>query len=950
MKEETMIKKHRFKKALLSLLLILLLLSSCSAGSGDNNGNENGGEEMNGRETLYDKSCEIMLIPSQDPGSRAAAHSLAKALNDGILDTGRAFVGNLYIDGNYPYQIIMGYVPEREASVEAYRLLSEMPTPDSVSDARCLIYADSGTVAFAYDTNESSSYQPVERIVEDFVSGYVTGKEQISLEHGVVMTTTYDVNALQAEADRRRSEEMWEVLSQVIEDKDVVSSLRAFFENMFDDRVMTLIGNLYDPASGLFYASTSGKRAEGIYPNPEASNQALGYLESVLDIPGKLKDYLPDIVGYKIIYYVKSIQDEDGDFYIPQIKKNDILPNRLGGDRSSCLGLLSRFGGAPTYSVGSVKGDGITAEQYWASLVAEGLVTDGEKPIIYWADLDRRTGTASLSASKESMVSSAVSASEAVTVSATAPFMSHESFVVWLLERDGYNDPYTAMSNTLSSGSLISDFSKKLGGYEGENKTVTAHGRSYEIKTGETLYDILINWTNSYINDAGLFGKITENYVKDENGKYDLVAGKYVLADDGDGEYSPVLDGFYGGWGYQNSNGFHKAIARYSNIGMAFPKPREAAESLLKGINSDEPIGSNILVILNVWTSLGALRTNVERYYTGEDKYEILYMIEDTLWSKITDDRTGETRTYAALAIDKCLSKLLTFKKSDGGFGHSATAGTAGWQGNLPVGIASDNLSDMNAIACTASELGKRICTVLGFDMKLVPLHMEADLKLFLDAFNSQPYVVKTLPITVPDGKPAEKETFDAQSGWVKYGMGNGSSYELTKLSGESVLHISKNIGSSYFVYEGVGIADENATVTVIGMRLLIDNLTEYSGIEIYPRISGNNVFLPYLSISGAVAGSAVTVYDHSSGEPAVDSGIRVGEWAALEIRYYPEQKKYDLYVNEEYVMSGSYLRYGTEYPSASEIDGVLVGINNKNVGDFYFDDVYVWQINEGKD
>ena len=227
---------------------------------------------------------------------------------------------------------------------------------------------------------------------------------------------------------------------------------------------------------------------------------------------------------------------------------------------------------------------------------------------------------------------------------------------------------------------------------------------------------------------------------------------------------------------------------------------------------------------------------------------------------------------------------------------------------------------------------------------------MEADLKLFLDAFNSQPYVVKTPPITVPDGKPAEKETFDAKSGWIKYGMGNGSSYELTKLSGESVLHISKNIGSSYFVYEGVGIADENATVTVIGMRLLIDNLTENSGIEIYPRISGNNVFLPYLYISGAAAGSAVTVYDHSSGEPAVDSGIRVGEWAALEIRYYPEQKKYDLYVNEEYVMSGSYLRYGTEYPSASEIDGVLVGINNKNVGDFYFDDVYVWQINEGKD
>ncbi|MBQ8880345.1 MAG: hypothetical protein IJY69_05870 [Clostridia bacterium] len=72
---------------------------------------------------------------------------------------------------------------------------------------------------------------------------------------------------------------------------------------------------------------------------------------------------------------------------------------------------------------------------------------------------------------------------------------------------------------------------------------------------------------NLYVNEAGLFGKSSDNVDSDGN---------------------PVYDGFFGGWGFQNSNGFMKAMPGYNSAKAAFPKPRLAAKSLFKGINNPE--------------------------------------------------------------------------------------------------------------------------------------------------------------------------------------------------------------------------------------------------------------------------------------------------------------------------------------------------------------------------
>ncbi len=880
-------------------------------------------------QTLMDSDSSIMITSASDMnGISDDVNYLAGYISELILgEDGEIFLGN--VDLKSAKEIIFGRAGNSAEVQRAYELLEAMEKPEGISTLRYLIYASNGKIVFAFDENVYTSRQPTYRMVRDFVKYYLQNIDYLLLDEGVVFKGVVDIRLVQEEHDKTLNEEKWEDVRSRLGDDDIYESLRNYYSEIFSDEILSLIGSFYDPATGLFYASTSGKRAEGIYPIPEATSQVLSYISSSgALVSGSYLTVMPAVTRYKIIYYLKSIQGEDGEFYVPQLKKANIDSNRVGRDRSACVTLFSRFRGKPTYDVGSTKGDGITADQYWQTLVEAGLVTEEDKPIIYWADYRPET-TASLNRSVAVAVSHAVMASDVVSVAATDQFQSHVAFVKWLLAKDGYNSPYSAMSSTSSASSIISDWSKKLGGFEGETTTITYSGRSYELKTGETLNEILINWMNGYINEAGLFGKVTNNY--DSNG-------------------NPVYDGFFGGWGYQNSNGFFKAIGRYSGQKIAYPAPREAAESLLKGINSDEPVTSNVLVLYNVWSSLGSLRSNVKSYYKGEDKQEILDLIEETIFSKVVDEATGELRTYAALGIDKALAKLAAFRKSDGGLGHNATAGSSGWQGGLPVGIPADNLSDIDAISCINNGLTSSICSVLGLNSSSVPRNSEADLFLFLESLYAQPYVTKAPPKQEkPKSPPPEIETFDQMPEWITLRTGENSTIEIDEMVGESVLHVDKATGFTAFYYNGINKKESDPTVTVIGFDLMVDDVVKTGGIEIYPQMDGNSMFLPYLAITGTSDGAKITVVDHSSGKGAIASGIVVGKWASIEIRYFEKEKKYDFYVDGKFVISGSHLRYGTDYPSADQINRVCVAMNSSNVAQFYYDNLYIYQLNEIK-
>ena len=539
----------------------------------------------------------------------------------------------------------------------------------------------------------------------------------------------------------------WAAVREKLGNDEIYLAFREYFEKMFNDGVLDWVGSLYDPETGLFYSSRSGKLAEklvggrGYYPHPEATSVALGCLGrtgAARNYGGDRTKILPELTVYKIIYYLKSIQDPSGKFFVPQINRSEIAPERVGRDHYAARNLFSMLGGSPTYDFENFKGDGIDAEAYWAALVREGKVREEDKPTIYWTaeNLALHSG-ASFPKNDEGEKKEDLPSKKTDSVSSI--FESHDSFVAHLLTKDPYNNPYGAISNINSIAAMVDAASERLGAYS-ESGDPEAVAKVISVKVGDkysdlvinnkdTLKDINIKWMNLFINEAGLFGKISDK--RDEFGNV-------------------IYDGFHGGWGFNNSNGFMKGISRYYSAKAAYPEPRLAAQSLLKGINNPESAASNgnVLVVYNVWNSLSQLKGNIKTFYTGEDKEEILEYIEKSLADKV-DMVTGERidMPYAALAIKRAFEQVQPFRKADGGYGHNPTCGTPCWQGSIPVGVAEENLSDTDATFCTMTSLSTSICGVFGIDMSAeVPMYSEADLYKCLYSMSRQPKVIKKLP------------------------------------------------------------------------------------------------------------------------------------------------------------------------------------------------------------
>ncbi len=822
-------------------------------------------------------------------------------------------------------------------------------------------------------------------------------------EGKIIEDNNVNLIELQAEIDRMEVEARWEALEIKLGDKDIVRELRAFFEGMTNETIVKWSGSLYDPATGLFYSSSSGKNTEGYYPHPEATSQNTSFPMNsgmMRYLGGTI--ILPQITKYKIIYYLKSIQDPNGDFYVAQMNKATIATERVGRDRGACITMLSRCGGKPTYTNGSTVGDGITAEEYWQSLVDAGLVTEDDKPIIYWHQNNEQAKvapTASLNSSAVMAVSKVVLASddgatgEEGSSSGVAQFQTHKAFIEWLLKKDAYNSPYGAISNTSSAATFIDRYSKTTGAYtlekmqddwgasaiksDANGDYVEFYGRADGISNGaggadknvtpfkvyedDKLNVILISWLNSYINDAGLFGKITNNYVSKTGGDYALRNGEYVYVGEGNGSYTPDYDGFYEGWGYQNSNGMLKCIGRYSTLGIAFPEAEKAAVSLLKGICSPEQPSGNILVMYNVWSSLSSLRSNISKYYEpvkdGDmSRQELLDFIDNALYSPtdfrtetpIVNETTGEPMSYGALAIRSNYEKSLLFRKSDGGFAHSISQGTGTWQGGLPVGVPSDNLSDVDGTFCGITSLGSSICGALGINMSSeVPIHMESDYMKWMDSLLKQPYVIKKTPTEREQeliASSKETETFEELTSaqgqsYVASGLTNGNSASVIEKDGDKALFIDKaSTQKGVDVRPTVMRSDAGAKIFVFEFDMLVENAPNGISTEIYLRVGSTQAY--YILLSGTT-----TIYAHENGGTGKATTAKIGEWSHFKFVYSEDTASYDVIVNGQFVFTGTALRSVSDAPKVSELTAASIWLGATRALDCYVDNLSVTRV-----
>ncbi len=140
----------------------------------------------------------------------------------------------------------------------------------------------------------------------------------------------------------------WEKLESEVtkrggDGKKFVKALREHF-SIYDEGLLTWLGDLYDPKIGGFYYSKSGRHTDNpkFLPDIESTNQATNILVQA----GLIKSFddLPRSMCDKMAEFVCSLQsDEDGYIYHPQWGK-DIKDSRRGRDLMWARHMANKLG------------------------------------------------------------------------------------------------------------------------------------------------------------------------------------------------------------------------------------------------------------------------------------------------------------------------------------------------------------------------------------------------------------------------------------------------------------------------------------------------------------------------------------------------------------------------------------------------------------------------------
>jgi len=150
-------------------------------------------------------------------------------------------------------------------------------------------------------------------------------------------------------------EPYWEALRKEAggnEEADrIVDALKRLY-SMYTYDLIKWYANLYEPSSGAYYCSTSGKENEGFLPDVESTRQGFGFLAAsgLLDEHGKdYRNILTEDMKKNLIRFVKGMQMPNGYFYNYLKPVEDVAVPKRGRDLGWCTSFLKDFGEQPTY-------------------------------------------------------------------------------------------------------------------------------------------------------------------------------------------------------------------------------------------------------------------------------------------------------------------------------------------------------------------------------------------------------------------------------------------------------------------------------------------------------------------------------------------------------------------------------------------------------------------------
>lgn len=598
--------------------------------------------------------------------------------------------------------IIVGYAKGVAASEKAYELLSEKKR-SLYYDMRYAVYAEGGKIAIAYDCNEFTEISVLDFIKDAFIDKIVMKDGSVSAE-GVVLSGKVDLLLEQTKIDAQLRVSQWaECKASLVErwGEEKAEELYEAFKTLYqlcDDGLIVWAANLYDRGVGGYYVTASARDHIGFAPSPEMTYMHLLTAKS-FGAPDDVEKLIPDLMKYQIVYFCKSVQDEDGYFYPPAARKSD-LRTKGQACRARNLGttveLLGIYGEKPTYDNPLCKGDGITADEYWQSLRDRGLV-DCDPPIVplNLDDLENIKSEEAPQAPKP-----------APKPKGQTDMTNYKMFIDWLERQNLDKGPYGSGNNIQARSGEINSSSAKM-----DPPTYTPEGdeaadEKYSKYAGLTMREMTVKYLNDHVNaETGLWG-------------YPEIAKP--------GENATGTEFLF-------TNGYFKICLAYNTLKAPVPYPERAIESIMKGIVSDEPTVTNACDVYNVWTCITLLRNNLKEQYNEGD----MAQVRDRVLKRI-DEIIAE---YGAKPIITAYKKQSRYKLPDGSFSHNTLSGYPWHQGPHHISLGIEREGDIDAIGkCIGGTIGP-IRNVYG--AKFVPYFQRHHFMNYMQIIVSNGPVVK---------------------------------------------------------------------------------------------------------------------------------------------------------------------------------------------------------------
>jgi len=957
--------KMRIFLALLALIFATVWLVSCSSDE-DGEGAPVREEKDYGTATVYAPGDDVQIITTGQPETEKFKADLDKMLNKGGSSSN---FGSLYSQ-NKKREILIGIENSdgtRPIIDVAKRHLQRLEQ-NSIFDSRYVIYADSGQIAIVFDDNLYTNLRPISYILDVLAEKYLLDKGYMALPSGVIATGTIDLIEEQEELDIALVAERWAGLEKIL-GQETADAFRVLY-SMYDDKLIGWAANLYDPGVGGFYTCRTGRNGDEFGPDIECTMQIINFISRsgmVDDLGTAPAEFLPEKMQQQLIYFAKSLQDENGYFYHPQWGQafTDGQLSRRGRDLGWATQLLSALGSKPTYNTpNGHKGDGITADEYWDSLIENGaalgprpysaLDTPDEEDIIS-GSLTGRLGNSSAVAVSKIIATAEENPEDAVVNTSTAYLQNHVNFINYLLTKVGPGvdaNPYS-MGNTLNATTgQIDTASKNLGAYSytaGDEQSSTDSALAvaqfkvntdsdptnnitlaqiYELLDGKTLSEMTIYILNEKINpEIGLWGKTSES--------------------------NPT------GTEFLFTNGFFKIIPLYNNLKIAYPAEHveKAAGALMAGLLGDQSSVGNICEVFNVWSAIDSLKSNVKYL---DDSIKVTDDSGKTvrLEDKVKADIDRIVRENSSAAILNTYEKISGYKKEDGGFDHVVKRTGSGYatQQGHNTGYAINGQSNIDATCIGSTGLLRGIYTVFGIkSYEEVPLYTESDWMRMLEIFiNLQPVIKYTTErnVDIEDVQTFDEDYSDAITINTNSNFTAYNTWSVVKKDNNNMLFINKDgkdtsgktFNGGVSTYLKVTEKEPNAEYMICEFDIILENI---KGMDTQITLrhgsfttKGDSPFLltlpkgKYNEKYHVIFTYKVTQKDENGVPVAFETLYQINDSMAIRIT--------DLAAAATNIKSGK-----TPLPLIKDVKSVAIGFNNSFLGDIYLDNMSLMLVGE---